>query len=64
MRPNSAGEMSPGVEVSEHSSDRTRRPPSVIDMEGLEVAKTLEVGGKPFGIYVFDPSRGEMAGNR
>ena len=37
---------------------------SVIDMEKLEVAKTIEVGSKPFGIYLFDPRRGEMAGNR
>lgn len=37
---------------------------SVIDTEGWNVAKTLKVGDKPFGIYLFDPAKGQMAGNR
>lgn len=37
---------------------------SVIDTERWEVVKTLTVGGNPFGIYLFDPTLGQMAGNR
>ncbi len=37
---------------------------SVIDVERWEVVKTLTVGGNPFGIYLFDPTQGQMAGNR
>lgn len=37
---------------------------SVIDTERWEVMKTLEVAAKPFGIYLFDPAKGQMAGNR
>ncbi len=37
---------------------------SVIDAERWEVVKTLTVGGHPFGIYLFDPTQGQMAGNR
>jgi YVTN family beta-propeller protein len=37
---------------------------SVIEADGWTVAKTLKVGEKPFGIYLFDPARGEMDGNR
>ena len=37
---------------------------SVIDTEKWEVKKTLKVGKNPFGIYLFDPKRGKMAGNR
>lgn len=37
---------------------------SIIDTKRWEVMKTLQVGTTPWGIYLFDPSRGEMAGNR
>ena len=37
---------------------------SVIDVERWEVVKTIKVGRNPFGIYLFDPSEGRMAGNR
>ena len=37
---------------------------SVIEADGWTVVRTLKVGEKPFGIYLFDPARGEMAGNR
>lgn len=37
---------------------------SVIDTLNWTVAKTLKVGERPFGIYLFDPARGEMAGDR
>lgn len=37
---------------------------SVIDTEGWTVVKTVEVGAEPFGIYLFDPDLGKMAGNR
>ncbi len=37
---------------------------SVIDAARWEVVKTIKVGSHPFGIYLFDPSQGSMAGNR
>ena len=37
---------------------------SIIDAERWEVTKTLEVGKTPWGIYLFEPTRGEMVGNR
>ena len=37
---------------------------SVIDTNLWDVVKTLDVGKAPFGIYIFDPESGEMAGNR
>jgi YVTN family beta-propeller protein len=37
---------------------------SVIATDRWEVVKTLTVGGSPFGIYLFDPTQGQMAGNR
>ena len=37
---------------------------SIIDVERWEAVKTLDVGKTPWGIYLFDPTRGEMAGNR
>ncbi len=37
---------------------------SIIDVERWEAVKTLDVGNTPWGIYLFDPTRGEMAGNR
>ncbi len=37
---------------------------SIIDTELWEVTKTLEVGKTPWGIYLFEPTSGEMAGNR
>ena len=37
---------------------------SIIDAKRWEVVKTIKVGTNPFGIYLFDPSQGTMAGNR
>ena len=37
---------------------------SIIETERWEAVKTLEVGKTPWGIYLFEPTRGEMAGNR
>ena len=37
---------------------------SIIDTERWEVVKTLDVGKTPWGIYLFDPATGQMAGNR
>lgn len=37
---------------------------SVIDVKSWEVVKTIDVGTNPFGIYLFDPGQGKMAGNR
>lgn len=45
-------------------TNRVSRTVSVIDTERWVVAKTLGVGKAPFGIYLFDPTTGEMAGNR
>ena len=37
---------------------------SIIDAERWETVKTLKVGKSPWGIYLFDPATGKMAGNR
>ncbi len=37
---------------------------SIIDTGQWEVTKTLEVGKTPWGLYLFEPTSGEMAGNR
>ena len=37
---------------------------SVINAETWRVEKTIDVGGAPFGIYLFDPINGVMAGSR
>lgn len=37
---------------------------SIIDAERWTVVETLEVGENPFGLYLFDPTSGQMAANR
>ena len=37
---------------------------SVIDVAEWREAKSIAVGRKPFAIYLFNPARGEMIGNR
>ena len=45
-------------------TNRQSNSVSIIDTKLWEEIKTLEVGRNPFGIYLFNPARGEMTGNR
>ena len=45
-------------------TNRQSNSVSVIDTELWEEIKTIKVGTNPFGIYLFNPSLGTMAGNR
>ncbi len=45
-------------------TNRQSNSVSIIDTELWEEVKTIKVGANPFGIYLFNPSLGTMAGNR
>ena len=45
-------------------TNRQSNSVSVIDTELWEEIKTIKVGTNPFGIYLFNPGLGTMAGNR
>ena len=45
-------------------TNRQSKSVSVIDTERWEEVKTIKVGTHPFGIYLFNPNQGTMAGNR
>ncbi|MCZ6848334.1 MAG: hypothetical protein O7F75_05750, partial [Alphaproteobacteria bacterium] len=45
-------------------ANRQSNSVSVIDTKLWEEIKTIKVGTHPFGIYLFNPSQGTMAGNR
>ena len=45
-------------------TNRQSNSVSIIDTVPWEEIKTIKVGTHPFGIYLFNPSQGTMAGNR
>ena len=45
-------------------TNRQSNSVSIIDTELWEEIKTIKVGTNPFGIYLFNPGFGTMAGNR
>jgi YVTN family beta-propeller protein len=45
-------------------TNRQSNSVSIIDTELWEEVKAIKVGTNPFGLYLFNPSLGTMAGNR